>query len=219
MLLNMSRRRYIYIYLQDERTQQGLLHLCVKIHVLTYRLTLKKTVGINYRVLPSLLLQTAWSSMLPCPVPTQSQASMLALPSSVSHTLSSLPQRLPRARLPLSVEVGRLLSCLHLCIPVLQPPLLCSAALCNQDHERRKTSCTPIPVLYFPLRSDIASWHAPFTCTVDPGFAFSGMGLIATAVCAALEVANVVGGVPQYPFTPNLSLSPQCQVNVNFKVA
>lgn len=34
-----------------------------------------------------------------------------------------------------------------------------------------------------------------------------------------LEVAQVVGGVPLYPFQPNPSLSPECQVNVNFMVA
>lgn len=36
---------------------------------------------------------------------------------------------------------------------------------------------------------------------------------------AVLEVALVIGGVPQYPFRPNPSLSPECQVNVNFQVA
>jgi hypothetical protein len=35
----------------------------------------------------------------------------------------------------------------------------------------------------------------------------------------ALESAQVVGGVPLYPFRPNPAQSPECQVNVNFKVA
>jgi hypothetical protein len=34
-----------------------------------------------------------------------------------------------------------------------------------------------------------------------------------------LEVAQVNSGVPLYPFRPNPSLSPECQVNVNFIVA
>lgn len=33
-----------------------------------------------------------------------------------------------------------------------------------------------------------------------------------------LEVAQVVNGVPQFPFRPNKRLSPECQINVNFVV-
>ena len=36
---------------------------------------------------------------------------------------------------------------------------------------------------------------------------------------AVLEVAVVVGGVPQIPFTPNDRLSPMCQVTVTFQNA